>query len=70
MFELDLSTIITISCFILSEISPFITNHQINGITHGVITLLQNFLKYKADNESNEQALEHAVVETVGTELK
>ena len=54
--ELDLSTIITIICFILSEVSPFITNHRINGLTHFLVTLFQKFLQHKAEGDTNEQA--------------
>jgi hypothetical protein len=63
--ELDLSTIITIICFILSEMSPFITNHRVNGFAHFVLMLLHKFLSHKAEGETNEQAIKETLEETI-----
>ena len=63
--EIDLSTIITIICFILSEVSPFITNHRINGLAHFLVTLFQKFLQHKAEGDTNEQAFKDTLCDAM-----
>ena len=65
VFELDLGTIITIICFLLSETIPFVTNHQVNGILHLIVTILHKFIEKKCHGESNEQAVKEIIEEEI-----
>jgi len=69
-YELDLSTIITIICFILSETIPFVTNHQVNGILHFILMVLHKFHLRTTNGESTEQAVKEILEEELSKKIK